>query len=427
MLLKLERMVHGGVALARLSEGRLALVRGGLPGERVKVQLKERSGVLQGVVAEVVDASPHRTPASEHPGLDYSHMRYAHQLELKRGVVQDALARTPIGGADAVSVPPVMAAPSPWGYRHAVQPAVLRADIAAERGGALGYRRPEGHEVVPLSHDPVATDALNAAWARVQAAGLPKGVREVAFRTNGAGETLLCLVASASARNYLDFAHKLLGEAEGGAHIVGVAYAAFDPRGRFRSGTERLAGGRTILQRYGPFELSVSATGFSQPNPAAASRLYAELTRWAGEGRVALDLYAGSGVIGMHLAGAFERVVALELDRGSVVRGGRDAARLGLHNLEFRQSDARRLGALPDAELICVNPPRAGLAKGARAALCASSATRLLYVSCDVATWARDAAQLAASGWRVARLQPFDFYPQTHHLELLSLFERGAP
>lgn len=417
-------MVHGGVALARLSGGRLALVRGGLPGERVKVELKERAGVLQGVVTEVVDASPHRTQPSEHPGLDYSHIAYAHQLELKREVVKDALSRA-LKPTELPSVLPVVAAPAPWGYRHAVQPAVARGGPLTD-GAALGYRRPESHEVVPLGCDPVATPALNGAWSRVQALGLPKGVRELAFRTNDAGETLLCLIASASARNYLSAAHELLGEAPEGGRVVGVAYAPFDPRGRFRSGTERLAGARVIRQRYGPFDLSVSATGFAQPNPAAASRLYAELARWAGEGRFALDLYAGGGAIGMHLAASFERVVALELDRSSVVRGARDAARLGLANLEFRQGDARRLGALPEAELICVNPPRAGLAKGTRAALSASAATRLLYVSCDVATFSRDAAQLCAAGWRLTRLEPFDFYPQTHHLELLAAFERGA-
>jgi 23S rRNA (uracil1939-C5)-methyltransferase len=425
MLLRLEKMVHGGVALARLSGGRLALVRGGIPGERVKVNLKERAGVLQGAVAEIVDASPHRTSPSEHPGLDYSHIAYPHQLELKRDVVKDALARA-LKPADLPSVLPVVAAPAPWGYRHAAQPAVARGAPLAD-GAVLGYRRPESHEVVPLGCDPVATPALNGAWARVQALGLPKGVREVAFRTNDVGKTLLCLIASASARNYLSAAHKLLGETPEGGEIVGVAYAPFDPRGRFRSGTERLAGARLIRQRYGSFELSVSATGFAQPNPAAASRLYAELTRWAGEGQLALDLYAGGGVIGMHLAASFARVVALELDRGSVVRGARDAARLGLANLEFHQADARRLGALPEAELICVNPPRAGLAKGTRAVLNASAATRLLYVSCDVATFARDAAQLCAAGWRLARLEPFDFYPQTHHVELLSLFERASP
>jgi len=414
VLLRLERMVHGGVALARLSGGRLALVRGGLPGERVKASLKERSGVLQGTVNEIVDASPHRVPPSAHPGLDYSHMAYVHQLELKRSVIEDALARslrrTP-------SVPPVMAAPAVWGYRHAVQPAVAPALGGVE----LGYRHPESHEVVPLESDPAAVESINAAWETLRAYPFPKGVREIAFRANDAGEVLLCLVASASPRNYLHIAHDLVREG-----IAGVSYAPFDPRGRFRSGAERLAGARTITQRYGPFELSVSATSFAQPNPAAASRLYAELQRWAGAGACAADLYAGSGIIGMHLAGSFERVVALEVDRSSVVRGARDARRLGIRNLEFRKVDARRAPELPKAELICVDPPRAGLAKGVRAAIDASPATRLLYVSCDVATWARDVAQFEASGWHLERLQPFDFYPQTHHIEMLSLLTRNV-
>jgi tRNA/tmRNA/rRNA uracil-C5-methylase (TrmA/RlmC/RlmD family) len=405
-------MVHGGIALARLSEGRLALVRGGLPGERVKVNLKERSGVLQGAVSEIVDASPHRVTPSPHPGLDYSHMSYAHQLELKRSVVEDALARSL---KREVRVPPALAAPESWGYRSAVQPAVSRGTTET----ALGYRRPESSTFVPLRHDPTACESINRVWTLLRQGGVPKGVREVAFRSGDAGEVLLCLIASASAKNYLDFAHSLVREG-----VAGVSYAPFDARGRFRSGSERLAGARSIGQRYGAFELSVTATSFAQPNPAAASRLYTELTRWAGRGGAALDLYAGSGVIGLHLAQAFAQVTALELDRSSVVRGGRDAKRLGVDNLTFVHADARKLAELPDAELIAVDPPRAGLAKGTRQAVTGSSAKRLLYVSCDVATWARDVAEFEAAGWRLDRVQPFDFYPQTHHIELLSLLTR---
>ncbi len=405
-------MVHGGNVLARLSEGRLALVRGGLPGERVKATLRERSGVLQGMVEEVVDASPHRVPAHLHPGLDYSHMTYAHQLELKRTVVEDALERSL---KRAATVPPVIAAPAPWGYRHAVQPAVLRTVDKT----LLGYRIPETHDLEPLPEDPTASSGVNRVWAILQAETLPKGVREVAFRSNDAGEVLLCLIASASARNYLDFAHGLLARG-----VAGVAYASFDPRGRFRQGSERLAGARSLRQCYGDFELNVSATSFAQPNPAAASRLYAELARWAETGERVLDLYAGSGIIGFHLSRAFTHVVALELDRSSVVRGERDAARLGLENVAFVHADARKADALPDADLITVDPPRAGLAKEARRAITASSARRLIYVSCDVATWARDVAALAETGWRLERVQPFDFYPQTHHIELLSLLTR---
>ena len=405
-------MVHGGLALARLAEGRLALVRGGLPGERVKAEVRERAGVLQGVVAEVVDASPHRTEPSLHPGLDYSHVAYGHQLELKRSVAEDALLRALKRN---VQILPVIAAPEPWGYRSAVQPAVSRT----APGTALGYRQPQTDIFVALEHDPTANAGLNRVWRCLQEKGLPKGVRELVLRGNDAGEVLLCLIASASAKNYLDAAHTLLGDG-----VVGVSYAQYDPRGRFRRGTERLAGARSIKQRYGDFELTVTATSFAQPNPAAASRLYAELTRWAGTGGRALDLYAGGGVIGLHLAESFRQVTALELDRSSVVRGERDAKHLGVKNLSFIHADARKLSALPDAELIAVDPPRAGLARAARQAITASGAKRLLYVSCDVATWARDVAEFEATGWALARAQPFDFYPQTHHIEMLSLLTR---
>lgn len=416
MLLKLDKMVHGGVALARLAEGRLALVRGGLPGERVKAEVKERAGVLQGVVTEVVDASPHRTAPSPHPGLDYSHVGYGHQLELKRSVVEDALSRAlNHGDQGGAQIPPVVAAPEPWGYRSAVQPAVSRT--ASET--LLGYRQPHTDTFVPLTHDPVANAGLNRLWACLQERGLPKGVRELALRGNDEGEVLLCLIAGASAKNYLDAAHGLVE-----VGVVGVAYAQYDPRGRFRRGSERLAGARSIMQRYGDLDLTVTATSFAQPNPAAAARLYAELTRWAGAGVHALDLYAGGGVIGLHLARGFGQVTALELDRSSVVRGERDAKRLGAENLSFIHADARKLSALPEAELITVDPPRAGLAKAARGAITASAAKRLLYVSCDVATWARDVAELGAAGWRLERVQPFDFYPQTHHIEILSLLTR---
>ena len=422
MLLKLDKMVHGGVALARLSDGRLALVRGGLPGERVKTEVRERAGVLQGVVTEVVDASPRRTEPSSHPGLDYSHIGYEYQLELKRGVAEDALSRA-LGhkdsGGGGVQILPVIAAPEPWGYRSAVQPAVSRTGLEVGSGVALGYRRPQTDTFVSLTHDPAANAGLNRVWRCLQEKGLPKGVRELALRGNDAGDVLLCLIASASAKNYLDAAHTLLADG-----VVGVSYAHHDPRGRFRRGSERLAGVRNIRQRYSDFELTVTATSFAQPNPAAASRLYRELTRLAGTGAHALDLYAGGGIIGLHLAEGFGQVTALELDRSSVVRGERDAERLGVQNLSFIHADARKLSALPEAELIAVDPPRAGLAKAARQAITASKAARLIYVSCDVATWARDVAEFVATGWTLERAQPFDFYPQTHHIEMLSLLTR---
>lgn len=407
-VLTLERMIHGGLALGRLPDGRVALVMGGLPGERVAAELASRRGVLQGEVDDVLEASPDRVPAPAHPGLDYGFIRYERQLELKREAAQDALTRA---GAPELELAAVTPSPRRWGYRNTVQPVATRA--------GLGYRRPGSHEVVVLDEDPTANDAIRAFWPRWAALAAPKGVREVVLRGNEQGELLAALVATASARSLLTFAHAL-----GHEGVRGVAYARHDPRGRFRSGSERLAGARSILARYGRFDVEVTAQSFAQPNPSAAALLYARLAELAPGGETALDLYAGSGVIGMHLLGRYRRVIAYEIDRGSVARGQRDAARLGLEGLEFVRADARALELPKGADLVTLDPPRAGLSQALREALTASDAPTILYVSCDVATWARDVADLARRGWRVARAEPFDFYPHTHHLELLTLLER---
>ncbi len=402
-------MVHGGAALTRSADGQVALVRGGLPGERVVAEVEPVKGVLQGTVTEVLEASADRVEAPRHPGLDYAFIAYARQLALKREVVGDALRRA---GAGDREVPPVRPSPDTWGYRSAVQPAVFR------RG--LGYRLGGSHRVVALETDPVANDAVNAAW-RVLADRLAqlRGVREVALRGNDDGDALVALITTLPERELVPLAHELLR-----LGLRGVAHAPYDPRGRFRRGSARLAGARTLLQRFGDVELSVGATSFAQPNAHAAGELYRELVRWLPEGRHAWELFAGGGAIAFHLAQRFETVTAVEVDRAAVARGERDAARLAVDGVRFLRADARRAPLPADAELVVVDPPRAGLARDLRRAIVESPVPRLLYVSCDPATWARDVAAFASAGLRLVRFEPFDFYPHTHHIELLSLFER---
>lgn len=402
-------MVHGGAALTRAPDGRVALVRGGLPGERVRARLESVKGVLQGVVIEVLEPSPDRVEAPRHPGLDYGFIAYARQLELKREVVGDALRRA---GASEREVPPVRPSPGVWGYRGAIQPAVVRH--------GLGYRRSGSHEVVTLDADPVANDAVRAAWAVLaeRMADL-RGVHEVALRGNDDGEALAALVTTLPERALLPLAHELVRQG-----IDGVSHAPFDPRGRFRRGSARLAGARTVRQRFGSVDLSVSATAFAQPNAHAAGALYRELVRWLPAGRHAWDLFAGGGAIAFHLAERFETVTAVEIDRSAIARGERDAERLGRGGVQFLRADARRAPLPGDAELVAVDPPRAGLSAELRSAIVDSPVPRLLYVSCDPATWARDAAAFEQSGLRLVRFEPFDFYPHTHHVEVLSLFER---
>jgi 23S rRNA (uracil1939-C5)-methyltransferase len=411
MELRLERMVHGGVALARAPGGRLVLVRAGIPGELVRGRVEENSGVLRAEVEEVLEPSDDRLPPPPHPGLDYGHIRYPRQLELKREVVLDALRRALADQAVMPEVADVRPAPSIWRYRSAVQPVVTP--------GGLGYRQPGTATPVLVQSDPVANTAVRSAWEELRRRQPPKGVREIAIRGNDDGECLLALIASSPQRTLLPFAHELLR-----AGIAGVSYARHDSRGRFRGGSERLAGARRIMQVYGDFDLSVSVSSFAQPNPAAAGLLYRELAALTGEGRHAVELFAGAGAIAMHLAKAFGTVEAVEIDRASVARGRDDAQRLGLDNLHFLAQDARKTELPAGLELIAVDPPRSGLAREIRERIDISSATRLLYVSCDAATWARDVSHFVESGWRIDHARPYDFYPHTHHIELLSLLTR---
>ncbi len=428
-------MVHGGVCLAYLPDGQVALIRGGIPGEFIRTTLKPVSGVLRGKVEEVVEASPDRIAGTGHPGLDLDHVSYDLQVALKRSVFIDALGRAlsatgitpdkrPRRGDFAVTleeggevdeleglVQPTVRSPQLWGYRNTVQPVVEQ--------GTLGYRQPLTHEVVRVDQDPAANSAIRAAWMLVVATGLPKAVREVVIRGNDRNQALVALISRGSARLLLDLAHELVRKG-----IAGVAYAEHDTRGRFRRGSERLAGERRLLQEFGDFELTVSADGFAQPNAAAAGTLYRDLRDMVAFGTVAHDLYAGGGGISFHLSGKFDEVVAFEIDRGSVNRGKADAKRLGIDNVDFRRGDVRADEFGHRADLITADPPRAGLSKEVRAAINASTVRQFVYVACDPATWARDVADLVHSGWKLEFVRPYDFYPHTHHVEVLSRLTR---
>lgn len=428
-----QRVVHGGVALARLDTGEVVLVEGALPGEVVGVALERRKGVLRGSTVQVEVRSEHRIEPPEHPGLDFGHIAYEHQLHLKREVVIDALRRAFGAPRQAVEadgdtpdlpeVPAVVPSPRVWSYRNVVQPAVVWAQGRVD----LGYRRRGTDEVVPLASDPVATEEVNEAYVNLRdvltdlrdKGGDGPRVKEVVIRANQDGEALVALVGRGAAGKAVSLGHRLVD-----AGIAGVAWSESDPRGRFRRGVERVAGRRTVLQRFNHLTLSVAATSFSQPNALGAAALYRVVAEWAGRGTGALDVYAGGGAIAFHLADRFAEVTALEVESGAVARGRSDAERLGLDNVRFVRGNAGRLDPPTGYDVVVVDPPRAGLSAELRDALVAGTFERLVYVSCDAATWARDVADLHVKGLELRRALPFDLYPHTHHVELVSLLER---
>ena len=401
--LTVEKLVSGGLGLARDPEG-VVLVAGVLPGETVLAEVRAGRGVRRGVLSEVLVASPDRVPAPDLPTADLAHASYAAQLRYKRGFVQEALARVAkLEGEPAPTVP----SPQAWGYRASAQYLL--------RGRALAYREKGGHKAVVVERDPLVLPALAELCGRLDVARLANA-GELALRASvHTGEVLCALIGEAPPRAY---AHAIDALLDAGA--AGVSLAPPASR-RFARGATLLAGEPTVLERFGDFELSVSATSFTQVNPGAAGELYRAAARLAGSGGHALDVYGGSGALALHLAPNFGRVTVIDLAGEALTRGERDAARLDIPNVRFVRDDASRL---PPADVVVADPPRAGLAPEVRAAITGSGASRLVYVSCEESTWARDVGELTRAGWTLGSVAPHDFYPQTSHVEILSVLTR---
>ncbi|MCS7195554.1 MAG: RNA methyltransferase [Meiothermus sp.] len=410
--LHIEKLVPGGLGLAR-TPGGVALVRGGLPGEVVEAELRPSKNHLEGRVARILEAHPERYTGFLPPSADLP-LVYPAQLPLKQGLVREALARVA-----KLDLEPAPIEPSPpYGpelglhYRTAAQ-------YALHPLGGLAYRYPGTHELLRVDYDPLIAKPMEPVFHLLR--GWPLGgLDEVALRASlYEGRVLVALVGGAPRPLRRD-AQALLREG-----VAGVVWAEASPKGRFRGLVRPLGGEVGLLEEFGGVCATVSVQSFAQVNPRAAGRLYQEAARLAGSGRKAVELYAGSGVLSLHLAPRFEEVVAVEISRDAVGRGEADRRRMGVENLVFHRDDARVLPRLLPAELVAVNPPRAGLSAEVVRALLEGRPERVLYIACDPVTWARDVGRLVQGGYRLAFARPYDFYPFTHHVEVLSLLVLG--
>lgn len=423
---EIEKLVAGGLGLARDGKGAV-LIAGALPGERVRAALRPGRGVRQGRALDILRTSPDRVPdAPDLPTTDLAHASYAAQLHFKRGFVTEALERiAKLGGAAEVT--PTVPSGAQWGYRSGAQYLIMPLGLA--------YRERRAHQPHPAHHDPLlasfARQLLEKVDAALTQATAPESLedsaselwrlasaQEIAVRGSFlTGEVLVVLIAPGEPRDHLRAAETLLD-----LGFAGVSLAA--PAGRrFGSRVRLIAGESTVPERFGRASLPVSASGFAQVNPEAAGRAYRQVAEWAGRGSHAADLYGGAGAIGQHLSSAFGRVTVIDVAAEALSRGRQAAAEADLNNLQFLQGSAETLGEL-STNVIVADPPRAGLDTTARDAIHASTADRLVYMSCDPATWARDVGDLVRRGWRLERVTPYDFYPQTSHTEVVSLLER---
>lgn len=413
LTLDIEKVVAGGLGLAR-HEGGVVLVRGALGGERVEARVQEGRGVRQGSIVNILRASPDRVEAPELPTTDLAHATYPAQLRIKRELVTEALQR--IAKIDIAkiehSVSETVPSPREWHYRNGAQ------YLVTPRG--LAYRERRGHQPWVFETDPMVIGAVAAVMARLDVSRLDPA-QEIAFRGSLlTGEVVAALIGNGEPKTFLRAADHLLD-----AGVIGVTLAESAQR-RFTAGLRLITGEAQVHEQLGDVRVSLSATGFAQVNPAAAGAAYRLAASLAGSGTLAVDLYGGSGAIARHLAPNFGKVVVLDSASEALKRGQRDVEASKQRNLVFRRANLDDLSTeMPDADAIIVDPPRAGLSAEARGAVTRNTAKTLVYVSCDPATWARDVGELVRGGWVLGEIVPYDFYPQTSHVEVVSRLTRA--
>lgn len=406
--------------LARGCSG-VVLVAGAIPGERVRVAIERTGrGVAWGRVVEVLDASPDRRPVTCDPacgGLAYAHIAAERQLALKGEVIADAFRR--IGRITLADRVDVMASPA-HGYRS-------RARLHVREGRAGFFREGthdwcDARQTGQLRDDSLAAVEAGLAWAG------SRGIicRSVLVAENVPGDDRVLHLevddeapiagAEVPAR---DLPGGLVGvTATHGGEVVTIA-------GRDRV-TDTAA---TLLGEEAPVPATTAwsrrAASFFQANRHLTGPLVRHVLSHVGSARVA-DVYAGVGLFAVALAARGVSVVAIEGDPTSVMDLEENAGPYGdrLRVVHSDVAEAARWLTSASLDAVIVDPPRSGLSDAACDAVIRAGAPRVVYVSCDAATLARDAARLLAAGYQIASLRAFDFFPSTAHIETVVVLDR---
>ena len=435
----IEGYGEGGMGVARI-DGRVVFVHGALRGEKCRVLiLKTLKSVAFAKVLEVIEPSSERiTPDCPYfprcGGCTYRHIRYEEELRLKKQRVQDNLSR--IGGSD-VTVEEILGAQDTLRYRN-------KAQYPVSKDGAVGFYRARTHEVIECEHcllvkpeADAAAEALREYMQSCRVAGYDEKtgrglVRHLYIRSNAAGESLVCVLVNGDKLPKEDRLVTLLRDAC--PKCAGIVLGTNTKKGnailgdRYRTlwGSDRLED--TLCGK--TFRLSVPS--FYQVNRIQAERLYAKAIEFAGltGQETVLDLYCGAGTITLALSDHAKKVLGAEIVPEAIDDARENAARNGVKNAEFFCGDASdvakklaRENLRPD--VITVDPPRKGLAADVVEIIAEMQPGRVVYVSCDSATMARDVKRLADLGYTAQRACAVDMFPRADHVETVVLLSKG--
>jgi len=444
LLLTIEKLIYGGDGLARLpadfsgdearGRGKAVFLPFVLAGEKIEATLTEQKpGFARAKVDSIAEPAETRVqPGCPHfthcGGCHYQHAAYGHQLEIKKEILRESLRRMA-----KLELPfDIEVHPSPpWNYRNR-----SRLQVQVAPAFAAGYFKLASHELLPVEECPISSPLINrgiaSLWQSGRAGSVPHGVREVEFFAN-ADDTQL-LIEVGCAREARRAAVRGWAEEFSAAtpEIAGVvAFREPNPGNRKAGAPEILVtvGASHLIYQTQNAAYRVSAGSFFQTSRHLTDQLIKIVT--AGQsGKLAFDLYAGVGLFSTALACDFHHVVSVESSqtssadlaynrssKGEVIQATTEQYLARAEN-SGRVGKGTVLSHIPNKpDLAVVDPPRSGLGERVARLLSTLGAPRVIYVSCDPATLARDLLPLLAAGYRVEQVHLVDLFPQTYHLE----------
>ncbi|MFC0599002.1 class I SAM-dependent RNA methyltransferase [Streptomyces palmae] len=415
-------VAHGGHCIARTEGGQVLFVRHTLPGERIRARITEGdtgSRFLRADAVEILEPAKDRVEApcpfsgpGQCGGCDWQHVAPGAQRRLKSAVITEQLARLAGLGAEDVGWDgTVEPAPGDKVAKGEVPAWRTRVQYAVDAEGRAGLRKHRSHEVVPVDHCLIAAPGVTELG--IEKREWPQIATVEAIAATGSHDRQVLLTPRPGGRLPLVELDKP------------VSVVRIDEAG----GAHRVHGRPFVRERALDRTWRVGAGGFWQVHPRAAELLVEAVMQglMPRKGEMALDLYCGVGLF----AGALAERVG---ETGAVlgIESGKRAVEDARHNLQdldrVRIEQGKVEQVLPrtritEADLVVLDPPRAGAGKRTVQQVAALGPRRIAYVACDPAALARDLKYFADAGYRVRRLRAFDLFPMTHHVECVAILE----
>lgn len=449
--LTIESLVFGGDGLAR-HNGEVVFVPFTAPGEQVKARVADsRKSFSKAELLEVVTPSADRVKPrcpyyGECGGCHLQHLAHRAQLQAKREFVVESLQR--IGGLENLPVLPTIPSPDQWHYRH-------QAQFIIEREGgewAIGFHARKSHAVIDIAECPITHACLNQILTAVRhwAESRPQAVYDAKKRTgwlrgfdarvnHDGSEATVCLIADRFHGQDLRALAQHISRSV--KSVVGVAYRMGERRQTKRpSPAQNLLGKMSIQTSVAGITMRQSVDSFSQSNLALTGGLVETALEFAQlqPGMTMIDVYSGTGLFALAAAQRGATVFAIEnsptaaedaRENAKALPPSSSAGAMPSQMTVLSSSAAQGLAMLRQRgvspAVLLLDPPRGGCEKQTLQEICAIRPTRIVYVSCDPTTLARDLQQLTKAGYQLETVQPLDMFPQTYHVETVALLTRS--